>query len=168
MNENSEPEAYQKEVYKNAEKGVAGILNFYNNNINGNYNNSPNAGSVCIRNMKEVYINNKTDADLGKGDNTKIVQNNFTAGKGAAYEFFRNGKTRVYNTKFQNNNSIVAGGAVYISGEQDIEFINEGTKENPTVTFTNNYSRSFGGAVYASNSNAIKFTNISLHFFYII
>ena len=28
-----------------------------------------------------------------------------------------------------------------ISGERDIEFINEGTKEAPTIAFTNNYAR---------------------------
>ena len=147
VDENANPVEYQKEVFKNDEKGTSGTLNFYNNIINGNYAGSKNAGAISIRNMREVYIN-KNAALLTEAD-SKVVKDNFTAGMGAAYEFFRNGKTRVYNTVFKNNNSLVGGGAVYISGEKDIEFINEGTKENPTVTFTKNYSRSFGGAVYA-------------------
>ena len=90
----------------------------------------------------------------------KIAQNNFTAGGGAAFEFMRNGKTRVYNMVFENNEAVTKGGAVYINGERDIEFVNEGDKINPTVVFRNNFARTFGGAVYASDSNIIKFTKV--------
>ena len=175
MGTNSEAIPYLKAVYKNGEFGVAGKLDFFNNNINNNYNNSPNPGAVSIRNIGEVHINNTTDPGIGqgttpgaertltKGDDTKKVTGNFTAGGGAAYEFFRNGNTKVFNSIFENNNAVTKGGAVYISGERNIEFINEDTtpnKSEPTVIFRNNYARTFGGAVYASDSDIIKFTKV--------
>ena len=164
MGTNSEAVPYKKAVYKNGEYGVGGILDFYNNIINYNYNNSPNPGSIAIRNMYQVDINKEIsgrDSKFGTlSADAKVAKENFTAGGGAAYDFFRNGKTRVYNTIFENNNSVTKGGAVAISGERDIEFINEGTKTNPTVVFRNNYARTFGGAVFASDSKAIKFTKV--------
>ena len=165
MGTNSEAIPYKKAIYKNGEHGVAGVVDFYNNYINENYNNSPNPGSIAIRNMYKVDINKvyatRSEAKFGKlKDNTKVAQNNYTAGGGAAYDFFRNGTTRVYNTIFTNNSSMTKGGAVAINGERDIEFINEGSKATPTVVFKNNYGRTFGGAVFASDSKIIKFTNV--------
>ncbi|MBQ2205116.1 MAG: hypothetical protein II411_04415, partial [Lachnospiraceae bacterium] len=146
---------YQKAVYTNNQQGTAGVLTFSNNYIGYNYNNSDNPGGVAIRNFYDVKINETVE------EKNKIVQGNFTAGGGAAFEFFRNFKTRVHNTIFKNNNSLTKGGAVSIVGENDIEFINQGTKEKPTVEFSNNYARTFGGAVYVSDAIKVKFTNVA-------
>ena len=51
MGTNSEAIPYQKAVYKNGEYGVAAKLDFFDNDINNNYNNSPNPGAVSIRNI---------------------------------------------------------------------------------------------------------------------
>ena len=180
MGTNSEAIPYEKAVYENGEYGVGARLDFFDNYINDHYNSSPNPGAICIRNIKEVQINNTTDPGITPGhtagtdrsgdlrDSSKVAKNNFTTGGGAAFEFMRNGKTRVYNMKFEENEAITKGGAVYINGERDIEFVNEGTKENPTVVFRDNIARTFGGAVYASDSIAIKFTKVDFHNNYLL